>query len=219
MLDVHLTQASEKPERSHDEQRLDVEKLAVGSGTAPDAVRRLLGRCGPVQRWVLKRLIDEAETHGRPRWIAVTELAAQHAGGRPSRRQVQSMRNACARLARAGLIETSQRWVERHEERRSLTWLRREITTRRRHLCVRLPFDGCERKTDQWGSDADMAGGPRRSHRNVTLVLARWHEAEHVYILSTYLTTGISGALGHLAASGAIDGGLQGLPPRPRLPR
>ncbi len=166
MGEVHLEQGGEKPERHHGEQRLDVDKLAVRSGTDPDAMRRLLARCGPVQRWVLERLMNEAEADTRPQWIAVTELAAQYAGDPPNRRQVQSMRNACARLARAGLIETSQQWVERREERQSLTWLRRETTTRRRHLCVRLPFDVRGRKADQWGPEGELAGGHGRLHRN-----------------------------------------------------
>ncbi len=41
-----------------------------------------------------------------------------------------------------------------------------------------------------------------------TLMLAGWHETEHVYILATYLATGVPGTPGLLAAGGAIGGGL-----------
>jgi hypothetical protein len=39
-------------------------------------------------------------------------------------------------------------------------------------------------------------------------LLAGWHEAEHVYILSVYLATGVAGAPGLLAHGGALGGGL-----------
>ncbi len=41
-----------------------------------------------------------------------------------------------------------------------------------------------------------------------TLALAGWHEAEHVAIMATYLTTGIAGTPGLLSAGGLIGGGL-----------
>lgn len=122
--------------------RLELEKLARLVGTTPHALGRLLTRCGPLQRWVLERLMTDGDPGPRPPWITITELAAKHVGGRPSRRQVQALRNACARLARVGLVETSQRWVERQEERRDPISLRRETTTRRRHLCIRMMYRG-----------------------------------------------------------------------------
>lgn len=42
----------------------------------------------------------------------------------------------------------------------------------------------------------------------LTLVLATWHELEHVTLIGTYLTTGVSGAPGLLASGGLIGGGL-----------
>ncbi len=54
-----------------------------------------------------------------------------------------------------------------------------------------------------------VAGGMRRNPWLwPTLLLAGWHEVEHVYILATYLTTSIPGTPGLLAAEGAIGGGL-----------
>jgi hypothetical protein len=42
----------------------------------------------------------------------------------------------------------------------------------------------------------------------VLLVIAAWHEMEHVYIMSVYLHTGHPGAPGLLAHGGALGGGL-----------
>ena len=42
----------------------------------------------------------------------------------------------------------------------------------------------------------------------LTLVLATWHELEHITLIATYVTTGIPGAPGLLAAGGLIGGGL-----------
>jgi hypothetical protein len=55
-----------------------------------------------------------------------------------------------------------------------------------------------------------MLVGRFRSNRWlwVTLVIAGWHEAEHVYILQKYLETGMPGTPGLLAKGGAIGGGL-----------
>jgi hypothetical protein len=39
-------------------------------------------------------------------------------------------------------------------------------------------------------------------------VLAGWHEVEHAYIFSVYLTTGVSGTPGLLASGGLLAGGL-----------
>jgi hypothetical protein len=41
-----------------------------------------------------------------------------------------------------------------------------------------------------------------------TLVLATWHESEHIYILSVYLRTHVAGSPGLLAKGGVIAGGL-----------
>ncbi len=41
-----------------------------------------------------------------------------------------------------------------------------------------------------------------------TLVLAGWHEIEHVYIITHYIQTGVAGNPGLLAKGGAIGGGL-----------
>jgi hypothetical protein len=40
------------------------------------------------------------------------------------------------------------------------------------------------------------------------LLLSGWHEVEHVYIMSVYLQTGMSGTPGLLASGGLIGGGL-----------
>ncbi len=101
----------------------------------------LLARLGPIQRWLFERLMADSDLdQGRP-WLPIAQLAAEYAGARPTRRQVDSLRHACRRLARLGLVETSQRWMEREEERHRLPWLRRETTVRRRHLCARIPLD------------------------------------------------------------------------------
>jgi cyclic nucleotide-binding protein len=42
----------------------------------------------------------------------------------------------------------------------------------------------------------------------LTLAIAGWHELEHGYIMSVYLTTGVAGTPGLLAKGGLIDGGL-----------
>ncbi len=111
------------------------ERVGARIQVAPD----LLARLGPIQRWLFERLMADADLDpGRP-WVPIAQLAAEYAGGRPTRRQVESMRHACRRLARVGLVETSQRWIEREEERHGLPWLRRETTVRRRHLCARMP--------------------------------------------------------------------------------
>ncbi len=41
-----------------------------------------------------------------------------------------------------------------------------------------------------------------------TLLIAGWHEIEHLYIMSVYLRTGIAGTPGLLSRGGAIHGGL-----------
>lgn len=41
-----------------------------------------------------------------------------------------------------------------------------------------------------------------------TLVIAGWHEVEHAFILSAYLSAGVAGTPGLLAAGGRISGGL-----------
>jgi hypothetical protein len=51
-----------------------------------------------------------------------------------------------------------------------------------------------------------------RNRRNrwlqATAVISAWHALEHSYILSVYLTTGLSGTPGLLASGGLIGGGL-----------
>ncbi len=42
----------------------------------------------------------------------------------------------------------------------------------------------------------------------VTAILAGWHEIEHAFIMSVYLSTGKSGTPGLLARGGLVDGGL-----------
>lgn len=49
----------------------------------------------------------------------------------------------------------------------------------------------------------------------VALVLASWHQIEHIYILAIYLTTGATGSPGLLSRGGRIAGGLPF--PRPIL--
>lgn len=49
----------------------------------------------------------------------------------------------------------------------------------------------------------------------LALILASWHQIEHIYILITYLTTGVSGSPGLLSRGGIIGGGLA--LPRPIL--
>ncbi len=145
--------------------RLDAEKLAERVGVSAGDVRDLLVRLGPIQLWVLERLMVDADADPWPPWIALSELAAERAGGQPGRRQVESMRRACTRLARVGLVEISQRWIEREEERTALPWLRRETTVKRRHLCVRLPLDPAQR--ERWAASQQERQGrlqpPRRN--------------------------------------------------------
>ena len=42
----------------------------------------------------------------------------------------------------------------------------------------------------------------------LALILATWHELEHVTLMATYLRTGVSGTAGLLASGGLIGGGL-----------
>jgi hypothetical protein len=49
---------------------------------------------------------------------------------------------------------------------------------------------------------------PRNAWLLLTLLLATWHELEHITLMTTYLATGISGTPGLLAAGGLLDGGL-----------
>jgi hypothetical protein len=42
----------------------------------------------------------------------------------------------------------------------------------------------------------------------VAAVISAWHAIEHTYIMSVYLTTGVSGTPGLLASGGLIGGGL-----------
>jgi hypothetical protein len=42
----------------------------------------------------------------------------------------------------------------------------------------------------------------------LTLLLATWHELEHITLITTYITTGVSGTPGLLAAGGLLGGGL-----------
>lgn len=49
---------------------------------------------------------------------------------------------------------------------------------------------------------------PRNRWLALALVLAVWHELEHVTLMTTYLATGVSGSPGLLASGGLIDGGL-----------
>ncbi len=100
---------------------------------------------GPKQRWVLEHLAAAARGHPSPPWISLTRLAGQHAGRRPTRREIDSMRHACLRLARAGLLETKYCWLEAQQDRMAPHWLRRETTTKRRHLCVRAVIDPARR--------------------------------------------------------------------------
>ncbi|MFN2555521.1 MAG: hypothetical protein ABR592_01380 [Nitriliruptorales bacterium] len=126
--------------------QLEVDKLAQRGGVTPDEARNLLARFGPIQLWVIERLMVDADADPWPPWLALSDLAAEYAGGEPSRRQVESMRRACVRLENAGMVELSQRWIEREGERPALPWLRKESTIRRRHLCVRLPLDAAQRE-------------------------------------------------------------------------
>ncbi len=96
-----------------------------------------VSQLGPIQRWVLEYLDVAARGQPSPPWIPLIQLAAEYAG-EPSRREIESIRRACRRLASAGLIETSHCWTQREQERNAPHWLRRETTTKRRHLCVRL---------------------------------------------------------------------------------
>ncbi|MDQ4131103.1 MAG: hypothetical protein M3133_08965 [Actinomycetota bacterium] len=146
--------------------RLDVEKLAQRVGISRDEARGLLARFGPIQSWVLERLMADADADPWPPWIALTDLAAEYAGGQPSRRQVESMRRACARLASAGMVEVSQRWMEREGQRPPLPWLRRESTVKRRHLCVRLPLDAAQHERWQQAQrELQRRRRPRRRAR------------------------------------------------------
>lgn len=122
-------------------------KLAehVGWLEGPDELPALIGRLGHVQRWVLERLAVAADEESWPPWVPITRLAADYVGGGlANQRQVASIRHACHRLAKLGLIETAGRWIER-EEARSPLRMRREERVRRRHLCVRLPTTAAER--------------------------------------------------------------------------
>lgn len=110
------------------------ERVGARIQVAPDPLARL----GRIQRWVFERLMADTDLGPVRPWVPVAQLAAEYAGARPTRRQVDSMRHACRRLARSGLVETSQRWMEREEERHALPWVRRETTVRRRHLCARI---------------------------------------------------------------------------------
>jgi hypothetical protein len=49
---------------------------------------------------------------------------------------------------------------------------------------------------------------PENIWLRVTAVLAGWHEAEHIFIMSQYLMTGVAGTPGLLSKGGAILGGL-----------
>jgi hypothetical protein len=53
-----------------------------------------------------------------------------------------------------------------------------------------------------------LARNPRNRWLQVTAVISAWHAAEHSYILSVYLSTGLSGTPGLLASGGLIGGGL-----------
>ncbi len=122
-----------------------------------DEAERLIGRLGPVQRWVLERLAVAADAEPWPPWVPITRLAAEYGGGElPTRRQIASIRHACHRLAKLGLIETAGRWIER-EEIRSPLRMRREEKVRRRHLCVRLPLTALERAAGVGGQDRTSA--------------------------------------------------------------
>ncbi|MDQ3931324.1 MAG: hypothetical protein M3252_00570 [Actinomycetota bacterium] len=126
----------------------------------PDEAVAVTGRLGPVQRWILERLAAAADAEPWPPWVPITRLAADYAGGGlPSQRQVASIRHACHRLAKLGLIESAGRWIER-EETRSPLRLRREERVRRRHLCVRLPLT-----TDERASWVAAQGRPARACR------------------------------------------------------
>ncbi|MDP8932333.1 MAG: hypothetical protein M3O70_28215 [Actinomycetota bacterium] len=93
----------------------------------------MVSQLGPIQQWVLEHLEAAVHDPRSPPWIPLTQLTAEHAGGPPRRREIESMRRACHRLARIGLVETSYRWLEAQPDRDPLT-----RTARRRHLCVRL---------------------------------------------------------------------------------
>lgn len=49
---------------------------------------------------------------------------------------------------------------------------------------------------------------PRNPWLWATLILAGWHEAEHLYIIGVYLATGLPGTPGLLARGGLVSGGL-----------
>jgi hypothetical protein len=53
-----------------------------------------------------------------------------------------------------------------------------------------------------------LARNPRNRWLQVTAVISAWHAIEHAYILSVYLSTGLSGTPGLLASGGLIGGGL-----------
>ncbi len=48
---------------------------------------------------------------------------------------------------------------------------------------------------------------PRNRWLQLTAVISAWHALEHTYVLSVYLTTGLSGTPGLLAQGGLIGGG------------
>jgi hypothetical protein len=53
-----------------------------------------------------------------------------------------------------------------------------------------------------------LARSPRNRWLQVTAVISAWHAVEHSYILTVYLSTGLSGTPGLLASGGLIGGGL-----------
>jgi len=53
-----------------------------------------------------------------------------------------------------------------------------------------------------------LTRNPRNRWLQVTAVISAWHAIEHSYILSVYLSTGLSGTPGLLASGGLIGGGL-----------
>ena len=53
-----------------------------------------------------------------------------------------------------------------------------------------------------------MPRNPRNRWLQLTAIISAWHALEHTYILSVYLTSGLSGTPGLLAQGGLIGGGL-----------
>ncbi len=139
---------------------IDTEKLSQRVGVSEDELREVLSRLGPVQSWVFERLMSDADADPWPPWIPISELAAEYAGGRPRQPQVDSIRRACTRLEKSGLVETAQHWIERGEPRRNLLRLRKETVVKRRHLCVRLPLDAAQReRCESQDEDRSLAAG------------------------------------------------------------